>query len=45
VAPPHRILATAIGLLPGRFEGCAATVTSFCERLGTMNVLAALREI
>lgn len=45
VAPIHRILATAIGLLPGRFEGCAPTVTSFRERLGTMRVLVALREI
>jgi hypothetical protein len=45
VAPIHRILATAIGLLPARFEGCAPTVTSFRERLGTMHVLVALLEI
>lgn len=45
VAPIHRILATAIGLLPGLFEGCAPTVTSFRARLGTMRVLVALREI
>jgi hypothetical protein len=45
VAPIHRILATAIGLLPGRFDGCAPTVTSFRERLGTMRALVALREI
>ena len=44
IAPVHRILATVIGLLPGRFEGCAPTVTSFRERLGTMRVLVALRE-
>ncbi len=41
----HRILATAIGLLPGRLEGCAPTVRSCRERLGTMRVLVALREI
>lgn len=41
----HRLLATIIGLLPARFEGCAATVTSFRERLGTMQALVKLREI
>ena len=41
----HRILATAIGLVPERFEGCAPTVTSFRERLGTTRVLVALREL
>jgi hypothetical protein len=45
VAPIHRLLATAIGLLPGRFEGCAPSMVSFRERLGTMRVLVALREI
>lgn len=45
VAPVHRILATVIGLLPGRFEGCAPTVASFRERLGTAQALVALREI
>jgi hypothetical protein len=41
----HRILATTIGLLPERFEGCAPRVTSFRERLGTTRVLVVLREI
>lgn len=41
----HRILATAIGLVPGRLEGCAPTVTSLQERLGTTRVLVALREL
>lgn len=41
----HRLLATVIGLLPERFEGCAPRVASFRERLGMMNVLVALREI
>lgn len=41
----HRVLATVIGLLPARFEGCAPTVTSFRERLGTTCVLVELREI
>ena len=45
IAPVHRILTTVIGLLPARFEGCAPTVTSFRERLGTMRVLVTLREI
>lgn len=45
VAPAHAILATVIGLLPGRFEGCAPTIASFRERLGTTRVLVALREI
>jgi hypothetical protein len=45
VAPIHRLLATAIGLVPGRFEGCAPTVRSFRERLGTTRALVALREI
>jgi len=40
VAPIHRILATVIGLLPGRFEGCAPTVASFRQRLGTARALA-----
>jgi len=41
----HRILATIIGLLPARFEGCAPTVASFRARLGTSRVLVELREI
>jgi hypothetical protein len=41
----HRILATAIGLVPVRFEGCAPTVTSCRARLGTMRALVTLREI
>jgi len=41
----HRLLATVIGLLPERFEGCAPRVTSFRARLGITNVLVALREI
>ena len=45
LAPIHRILATVIGLLPDRFEGCAPTVASFRERLGTTRALVALREI
>lgn len=45
LAPVRRILTTVIGLLPGRFEGCAPTVTSFRERLCTMQVLVTLREI
>ena len=44
-APVHRILATVMGLVPERFEGCRPTVTSFRERLGTSRVLVALREI
>ena len=43
--PVHRILATVMGLLPDRFEGCRPTVTSFRQRLGTSRVLVALREI
>jgi hypothetical protein len=39
------LLATAIGLLPVRFEGCAPTVASFRERLGTTRVLVELRGI
>jgi hypothetical protein len=45
VAPVHQILATIIGLLPDRFEGCAPMVMSFRERLGTTRVLVTLREI
>jgi hypothetical protein len=45
VAPVHEILTTVIGLLPAAFEGCAPTVTSFRERLGTRRVLVTLREI
>jgi len=41
----HRALATVIGLLPARFEGCAPTIASFRERLGTTQVLVGLREI
>lgn len=41
----HGVLATIIGLLPARFEGCAPTVASFRERLGTMLVLVELRGI
>ena len=41
----HRALATVIGLLPERFEGCAPTIASFRERLGTTQVLVGLREI
>jgi hypothetical protein len=41
----HRVLATVIGLVPARFEGCAPTIVSFRERLGTTSVLVALREI
>lgn len=39
------LLTTAMGLMPERFEGCAPTVASFRERLGTTRVLVALREI
>lgn len=45
VVSVHRLLATVIGLLPDRFEGCTPTVTSFRERLGTRRGLVALREI
>ena len=45
VRASHRLLATVIGLLPDRFEGCAPRVASFRERLGSMNVLVTLREI
>jgi len=45
VAAVHRLLATVIGLLPSRFEGCVPTVASFRERLGTMRALVELREI
>lgn len=45
VTAVHSVLATVIGLLPARFEGCGATLTSFRERLGTPSVLVALREI
>lgn len=41
----HRVLATVIGLVPGRFEGCAPTISSFRERLRTTRVLVELREI
>ncbi len=41
----HRLLATVIGLLPERFEGCVPRVAAFRERLGIMNVLVALRGI
>lgn len=41
----HRVLATVIGLLPVRFEGCAPTIGSFRERLGTTCVLVQLRGI
>lgn len=41
----HRVLATIIGLEPARFEGCAPTVASFRERLGTTRALVALRGI
>ena len=45
VSAVHRVLATVIGLRPERFEGCAPTVASFRERLGTSRVLVALRGI
>lgn len=45
VVAVHRLLATVIGLLPARFEGCAPTVASFRERLGTTGVLVTLRGI
>jgi hypothetical protein len=45
VAVIHGVLATVIGLLPERFEGCAPTIASFRERLGTTCVLVELREI
>lgn len=41
----HRVLATVIGIVPTRFEGCAPTIASFRERLGTTSVLVELREI
>jgi hypothetical protein len=41
----HSLLATAIGLFPERFEGCAPTVASFRERLGTTRALVELRGI
>lgn len=41
----HSLLATIIGLEPSRLEGCAPTVASFRERLGTTRALVALREI
>lgn len=41
----HRVLATVIGLFPDRFDGCAPTIGSFRERLGTTRVLVELREI
>lgn len=41
----HRILATVIGLFPARLAGCAPTVASFRERLGTRCVLVELRGI
>lgn len=41
----HRVLATIIGLLPALFEGCAPTIASFRERLGTTSVLVELRGI
>lgn len=41
----HRVLATVIGLVPARFEGCTPTIASFRERLGTTHVLVELREI
>jgi hypothetical protein len=41
----HGVLATIIGLLPARFEGCAPTIGSFRERLGTTRVLVELRGI
>lgn len=45
VVAVHRILATVIGLLPTMFEGCAPTIASFRERLGTSHVLVELRGI
>ena len=45
ITPVRELLVTVTGLLPGRFEGCAPTVTSFRERLGTTRVLVSLREI
>lgn len=39
------VLGTIIGLVPARFEGCAPTITSFRERLGTTHVLVELRGI
>ncbi len=44
VVAVHRILATVIGLLPAQFAGCAPTIASFRERLGTAGVLVGLRE-
>jgi hypothetical protein len=41
----HGLLATAIGLAPARFEGCAPTIASFRQRLGARCVLVELREI
>jgi hypothetical protein len=41
----HGLLATVIGLMPARFEGCAPTIASFRERLGTTRVLVELRGI
>ena len=40
-----RALNAVRGLLPGRFVGCAATVSAFRARLGTDAALAWLREI
>jgi hypothetical protein len=45
IAWARSLLATAIGLFPERFEGCAPTVTSFRQRLGTTQVLVKLRGI
>lgn len=41
----HSVLATVIGLVPVRFEGCGPTISSFRERLRTTRVLVELREI
>ena len=41
----HSTLATALGLMPALFDGCAITVRSFRAALGTSSVLVALRGI
>ncbi len=38
-------LTIVLGLLPGLLAGCQATLGSFGQRLGTDQVLLALREI
>lgn len=45
VSAIHSVLATVIGLLPDRFEGCVPTIGSFRERLGATRVLVELRGI